>query len=226
MIMFIHTHSHTHTRTHTHTHTHRSHAEYAEWYVKGMESHPEDPSHIMASACCKHYVANSMDGTTEKDGEHHDRNHYDANITQQDLIDSYMVPFQACVEKGKVSGLMCSYNSVNGVPSCANDWLLTDTARNEWGFDGYVTSDCDADNDVVFSHHYTDDPLQGVQDVLRAGTDNDCGGFVGKYAAEALNKSYITEEDIDTRLRWVGSTLVLVLFSSTSAWRVHCVGSA
>ena len=42
-----------------------------------------------------------------------------------------MVPFQACVEKGKVSGLMCSYNSVNGVPSCANDWLLTETARNE-----------------------------------------------------------------------------------------------
>jgi hypothetical protein len=59
---------------------------------------------------------------------------------------------------------------VNGVPSCANDWLLQDVARDEWGFDGYVTSDCDADNDVVFSHHYTDIPEQGVQDVLRAGT--------------------------------------------------------
>ena len=72
-----------------------------------------------------------MDGTTEN-GVHHDRNHYDAIITQQDLIDSYMQPFQACVEKGKVSGLMCSYNSVNGVPSCANDWLLNQVAREEW----------------------------------------------------------------------------------------------
>eukprot|EP00035_Acanthoeca_spectabilis_P021740 m.439948 g.439948 ORF g.439948 m.439948 type:complete len:893 (-) comp18447_c0_seq1:44-2722(-) len=177
--------------------------EYAEYYVKGMESNPDDPSHIQASACCKHYVANSMDGTTSASHEHHDRNHYNAIITQQDLIDSYMLPFQSCVEKGKVSGLMCSYNSVNGVPSCANDWLLTEVARDEWGFDGYVTSDCDADNDVVFSHHYTDIPEQGVQDVLRAGTDVDCGSFVGRYAQSALNKSYITESDIDTRLKYL-----------------------
>jgi len=45
---------------------------------------------------------------------------------------------QACVERGRVSGLMCSYNAVNGVPSCANDWLLDDVARRQWGFDGCV----------------------------------------------------------------------------------------
>eukprot|EP01044_Picomonas_judraskeda_P028034 COSAG03_NODE_9144_length_743_cov_0.989130_1_plen_80_part_00 len=55
---------------------------------------PRSRSHIQASACCKHYVANSMDGTTEKDGEHHDRNHVDSIVTMQDLIDSYMMPFQ------------------------------------------------------------------------------------------------------------------------------------
>ena len=93
--------------------------------------------HIQASACCKHYVANSMDGTTEKDGEHHDRNHVDSIVPMQDLIDSYMLPFQSCVEKGQVTSLMCSYNAVNGVPSCANDWLLNQVAREEWGFDGY-----------------------------------------------------------------------------------------
>ena len=43
---------------------------------------------------------------------------------------------QACLEKGKVSGLMCSYNEVNGIPSCANSWLLTTVAREAWGFDG------------------------------------------------------------------------------------------
>ena len=91
--------------------------------------------HIQASACCKHYVANSMDGSTEV-GVHHDRNHYNANISQQDLLDSYMLPFQSCVEKGRVSGLMCSYNAINGVPACANDWLLNKVAREEWDFDG------------------------------------------------------------------------------------------
>jgi pre-mRNA-splicing factor SYF2/beta-D-xylosidase 4 len=65
----------------------------------------------------------------------------------------------------------------------------------------YVTSDCDADNDVVFSHHYTDIPEQGVADVLKAGTDVDCGGFVGKYAQSALDKKYIVEADIDERMK-------------------------
>ena len=51
-------------------------------------------------------------------------------------VSADMPGFQACVEKGRVSGLMCSYNAVNGVHSCANSWLLKDVARESWGFDG------------------------------------------------------------------------------------------
>ena len=57
-----------------------------------------------------------MEHATEG-GQTHTRHDFSANITQQDLVDSYLLPFQACVEKGEVSGLMCSYNSINGVPS-------------------------------------------------------------------------------------------------------------
>lgn len=90
--------------------------EYAEYFVKGFEAAPEDDGHhIQASACCKHYAANSMEHTTEG-GQTHTRHDFSATITQQDLVDSYLKPFQSCVEKGKVSGLMCSYNSINGVP--------------------------------------------------------------------------------------------------------------
>lgn len=119
----------------------------------------------------------------------------------QDLVDSYMPPFQACVEKGRVSSLMCSYNAVNGVPSCANDWLLQTVARETWGFDGYITSDCDADEDVFKSHHYTSTPEEAVQKVLAAGTDVDCTSFVPKYAQAALDKGLISLEDIDRRLK-------------------------
>ena len=49
-----------------------------------------------------------MEGTTQKDGEQHDRQHVDSIVPMQDLIDSYMKPFQACVEQGQVTGLMCS----------------------------------------------------------------------------------------------------------------------
>ena len=174
--------------------------EYAEWFVKGMEQNPAAPDHIMASACCKHYAANSMDGTTQN-GIRHDRNHFDAHISQQDLVDSYLLPFQSCVEMGRVSGLMCSYNAINGVPSCANAWLLDEVARGDWGFDGYVTSDCDADADVVFSHHYHNDTApQGVRDVLTAGTDSDCGGFVTSNVQAALDAKLVTEADIDERI--------------------------
>jgi len=173
--------------------------EYATAFVKGFEQNPVDPGHLQASACCKHYAANSMDGSTVA-GVHWDRNHFDANITMQDLVDSYLLPFQACVEKGEVSGLMCSYNAINGVPSCANDWLLDTVARKSWGFNGYITSDCDADSDVYNSHHYTSTPEEAVRDVLRAGTDVDCTSFVGRYAQSALDKKIITEEDLNARL--------------------------
>ncbi len=125
----------------------------------------------------------------------------DATVPMNDLIDSYMAPFQVCVEEGKVSGVMCSYNAVNGIPSCANDWLLKEVLRDSWGFDGYITSDCDADSDVFYKHNYTKTPEESVRDILRAGTDVDCGGFVSNFVQSALKKGLITLEDIDKRLR-------------------------
>lgn len=136
-------------------------------------------------------------------GQQADRQHVDSAVSMQDLVDSYMVPFQKCVEEGKVTSLMCSYNAVNGVPSCASDWLLTTVARGEWGFDGYITSDCDADSDVFNSHHFTDTAEESVEAVLKAGTDVDCGGFVQDNAQSALDKGLITEDDIDARLYYL-----------------------
>jgi beta-D-xylosidase 4 len=92
--------------------------EYARYFVKGFQEAPEDPEHIQASACCKHYVANSMESTKESDGESFTRHTIDATIPMQDLVDSYMAPFQTCVEQGEVTSLRCSYNAVNGYPSC------------------------------------------------------------------------------------------------------------
>ena len=167
--------------------------EYATAFVKGFQESPDDPYHVQASACCKHFIGNEMEDSTEVSclrfqsadsvvsvgvcggiygymlvcmavyihthsptppfthaqvGQHDDRNHVDTAITMQDLFDSYLPPFQACVEEGRVTSLMCSYNAVNGVPSCANDWLLNTVARDAWEFDGAIVSDCDADRDV------------------------------------------------------------------------------
>ena len=81
--------------------------QYAIAFVTGLQESPDDPTHLQASACCKHFAANSLEGSTV-DGVTDDRHHNDAKITLQDLFDSYLAPFQACVEQGRVSGLMCS----------------------------------------------------------------------------------------------------------------------
>lgn len=59
-------------------------------------------------------------------------------MTKQDLADTYQPPFQSCIQQAKASGIMCAYNRVNGVPNCADYNLLTNIARGQWGFNGYV----------------------------------------------------------------------------------------
>ncbi len=177
--------------------------QYAIEFVQGMQKGTVDAGeHVQASACCKHYVANSMDHSIV-DGQDFNRMDFDASVNAQDLVDSYMAPFQDCVEQGEVTGLMCSYNAINGVPACANPWLLDTVARGQWGFDGYVTSDCDADANIFTTHKYTKTPEEAVALALEAGTDVDCGGFVQQYAQSALDKKLITEDLIDTRLSYL-----------------------
>ena len=201
--------------------------QYAANFIQGFEHAKEAPYPLQASTCCKHFVANELvrwaaplptdclaatlltplpasPTHTEIHWQEHwngtDRNHVDVFVPQQDLVDSYLPSFQTCVEEGKASGVMCSYNAVNGVPSCANDWLLKTLLRQEWSFDGYVTSDCDADKDVFFSHHYTNSPEQAVRAILRASTDVDCGYFMTEHAPAALANNNITLDDIDAAL--------------------------
>jgi len=169
--------------------------EYAVAFIQGLQN--EEGGFLQASACCKHFVANELEKTTQLDGEEFDRRHDNAVVSERDLLDSYLPPFEACVKAG-VSGLMCSYNAINGVPSCASKELL-DTAMS-WGFDGYVTSDCDADRNVYNTHKYTKTRAEAVRDVLAAGTDVDCGEFVTRNAWKALAEGLIDEALIDERL--------------------------
>jgi hypothetical protein len=96
---------------------------------------------------------------------------------------------------------MCSYNAVNGVPSCANKWLLGDLLRHEWAFDGYVTSDCDADGDVFFAHHYTNTTNEAVAAIVQAGTDVDCGTFMARFVPAALGNGSVSVAELDVLLQ-------------------------
>uniref|UniRef100_A0A1D1XLI4 Putative beta-D-xylosidase 7 n=1 Tax=Anthurium amnicola TaxID=1678845 RepID=A0A1D1XLI4_9ARAE len=173
---------------------------YAASYVRGLQGDSYKGGSLgtglKASACCKHFTAYDLDnwkGIT--------RFSFDARVTAQDLEDTYQPPFRSCVMEGHASGIMCSYNSVNGVPTCADYNLLSRTARGSWGFNGYITSDCDAVSVIHDNHGYAKTPEEAVADSLKAGMDVNCGKYLQNYTLSAVQRREVSEGDINRALR-------------------------
>lgn len=164
-------------------------------HFKGGKSIAGD-SQLLASACCKHFTAYDLD-------RWHNITRYvfDARVTAQDLADTYQPPFQKCVKEGRASGIMCAYNRINGVPSCADYDLLTTTARGKWGFQGYITSDCDAVSIIHEAQGYAKTPEDAVVDVLNAGMDVNCGSYLYNYTKSAVEQRKLAVSQIDRALQ-------------------------
>ena len=107
-------------------------------FVKGIQG--DDPNYMLAMACAKHYAVHS--------GPESERHRFDAETSERDLYETYLPQFERVVREGQVAGVMGAYNSVDGVPCCASTFLLDDLLRKQWGFEGYVVSDCDAIGDI------------------------------------------------------------------------------
>ncbi|XP_051139781.1 probable beta-D-xylosidase 7 [Andrographis paniculata] len=152
--------------------------------------------HLQASACCKHFTAYDLDKWKGVD-----RLGFDARVTAQDLADTYQPPFERCIKDGKASGIMCAYNRVNGIPNCADYNLLTVTARRNWGFNGYITSDCDAVLAIHDYHKYARLREDAVADVLKAGMDVECGSYLKNYTKSAIAQKKLPVADLDRALR-------------------------
>jgi len=170
---------------------------YATAFVTGLQGGAgEDPSHVQIVACCKHYVANSLENWMG-----HTRHNFDANVSKADLAEYYMPPFRACVMEGKSLGIMCSYNAVNGQPSCASDELLKATLRGSWRFDGYVTSDCGAIRDQCVAepngHGTYPSCANATAASIKAGTDVDCGDVYPPGIPEAVSTGQLAASEVD-----------------------------
>ena len=85
-------------------------------------------------------------------GPEPDRHGFDAVVDERDLRETYLPAFEAAVEEGGAFSVMGAYNRINGEPCCASTRLLTTILRQEWGFDGYVVSDCGAIDDIYNGH--------------------------------------------------------------------------
>ncbi|KAJ0096723.1 hypothetical protein Patl1_28400 [Pistacia atlantica] len=162
--------------------------------LKGEGDETDDDEGLMLSACCKHLIAYDLEKW-----KNFSRYSFNAVVTEQDMQDSYEPPFRACVEQGKASCLMCSYNQVNGVPACLREDLFQ-KARDKWGFKGYITSDCDAVATIYFYQNYSKSPEDSAADTLKAGMDINCGTSMLRYTQPAIDEGKVREEEIDRAL--------------------------
>ena len=158
-------------------------------YVKGLQGH--DPRFFKAAACAKHMAVHS--------GPEGIRHGFNAEVGEQDLRETYLPAFKACVQEGHVEAVMSAYNGVNGVPSSANRKLLIDILRGEWGFEGHVVSDCGAIADIHEFHHITDGPVDSAAMAMNGGCDLNCGRIF-RHLKEAVEKGMVDESRLDEAL--------------------------
>ncbi len=159
-------------------------------FIRGMQGN--DPKYLKVVATPKHYAVHS--------GPEPDRHAFDAVIDERDLRESYLPHFQACIEEAKAFSVMCAYNRYLGEACCGSSKLLTDILRKEWGFGGYVVSDCDAVNDIRTGHKLVQTPAEAAALAVKSGCDLNCGSEY-KSLVEAVKKGLLSEKDVDTSVK-------------------------
>ena len=155
-------------------------------FVTGMQGN--DPHYLKVVATPKHYAVHS--------GPEPLRHTFDARVSESDLVNTYLPAFRAAVTEGKADSVMCVYNRVDGVPGCASTDLLQKRLREQWGFKGFVVSDCGAIGDIFRTHKYAATQGEASVAAVKAGTDLTCGGEYRSLINE-VKAGRISEAEID-----------------------------
>jgi len=154
----------------------------------------------------QHFVAYDIE-----DWMGNERYGFDAIVSPQDLSGYYMQPFQQCARDSKVGSVMCSYNALNGVPTCADPYILQDILRDHWNWTGdgqYVVSDCDAIQNVFMPHDFKPTREEAVASALTAGTDLNCGTYYQLHLPSAYAQGLFDTSAIDRALVRLYSALI------------------
>jgi beta-glucosidase len=155
-------------------------------FCKGLQG--DDPRYLQAVATPKHYAVHS--------GPEGLRHSFDAVVSPKDLRETYLPAFHACVTEGRAESVMAAYNRTNGEPCSGSETLLRRILREEWGFSGYVVSDCWAVKDFHENHKVTPTPQASAARAVKAGCDLECGCTYESLPA-AVAEGLVSEADID-----------------------------
>ncbi len=155
-------------------------------FVQGLQG--DDPVYRKLDATAKHLAVHS--------GPEADRHHFDARPSKRDLYDTYLPAFEALVKEGQVDAVMGAYNRVYGESASASTFLLRDVLRRDWGFKGYVVSDCWAIVDVWKHHKIVPTREAAAALAVKNGTELECGQEYATLPA-AVRQGLISEAEID-----------------------------
>lgn len=159
-------------------------------FVKGLQGN--DPLYYKTVACAKHFAVHS--------GPEPLRHEFNAVVSNTDLYNTYLPAFQKLVMDAKIGGIMCAYNRTDSLPCCGSKFLLRDILRNEWGFKGYVVTDCWALDDIFRYHHFVKTPEEAAAMAIKNGVNVECGNTL-KTLQSALKQGLLTEDDINASLK-------------------------
>ncbi|ESP00457.1 hypothetical protein LOTGIDRAFT_157667 [Lottia gigantea] len=162
--------------------------------------HGEHPRYIRTSTTCMWF---DVHGGPENIPE--SRFSFNAVVSERDWRTTFLPAFRYCI-KGGSDSIMCSYNSINGVPTCANKKLLTDILRNEWGFSGYVITDQNAAENIIATHHYLNNSIDAAVAAVDAGVNLEIVADyiknpVLKSITDAINQGKLTEDLVRERVK-------------------------
>jgi beta-glucosidase len=146
-------------------------------FIRGLQG--DDPHFLKTIATSKHFAVHS--------GPESGRHQQNMQPSAHDLEDTYLPAFRTTVMDGHVGSVMCAYNALDGVPACANAMLMQQHLRDDWGFNGYVVSDCGAAANIyrADSLHYVATPEEAVAAAFKAGMDVICGDYRNHMTTEA-----------------------------------------
>lgn len=159
-------------------------------FVRGLQG--ADPRYLKVVATAKHFAVHS--------GPESQRHSFDIMASPHDLEDTYLPAFRQLVVDAHADSVMCAYNSVDESPACANEMLLRQTLKTNWGFNGYIVSDCGAITDIYAGHQYAADMAHAAALAVKAGTDLSCGKEYGALT-DAVHQGLISESEIDTSVK-------------------------
>ena len=166
-------------------------------FVTGLQG--DDARYYRAISTPKHFAVHSGPEST--------RHFTDVDVSKHDEVDTYLPAFRAAVVEGHAGSVMCAYNAINGQPACASEFLLQQTLRGAWNFQGYVVSDCDAVRNIFRDHHYRPTQPQASAISVIRGMDNECIDFAKVTDdhdyhpyIDAVQQGYLPEGTVDTAL--------------------------